>query len=528
MASERSSLHPDPLPPLESATVTVTVDSRARVSLADVGADASILIRREFTYENPLRKKAEGQILALERARKQGRQVNRQLFARLYAQMKGEPTTIETWHEDDGVISVPRGGTARLADVLEDQDFDVEFIDKRTEGLEGKPHYSLRVEPWPFQQQIVDSLLPREQGMLRAPTGAGKTIALLMLLLQAGVPALVVVWTASLLDQWMRQLQAKLGIREREIGVIGQGEHRVRPITVGMQQTIKNRLPELAPQFGFVGCDEVHKFAAATFRDVVDHLPARYRYGVSADERRKDGKTFLLADTFGEVEASINKASLVEAGIVLDVEVRVVETGFSCPAYERLPEEQRGSYFNELLDALTHDAQRNALIAELAVVETGRGEQVLVFSHRVDHCRRIAADVAREESRVGLLLGGQDNRAEFRENVDRLLDGRLRVGVGTYQAVGTGNDLPSVARGIACTPIHNNAPFLGQVMGRLCRTSEGTGKRDAVLYYLWDRQIHGLSPVRKLAHAAKCVRVKVGDTWVPAKDFLAVVKAGEL
>ena len=169
------------------------------------------------------------------------------------------------------------------------------------------------------------------------------------------------------------------------------------------------------------------------------------------------------------------------------------------------------------------------MLASIVTSESRKGEQVLVFSHRVEHCRRVAADVAREEPRVGLLLGGQDNRSEFRENVDRLLDGRLRVGVGTYQAIGTGNDLPSVARGIATTPIHSNAPFLGQVMGRLCRTSERTGKKDAVLYYLWDRRIHGLAPVKRLSHAAKNVKVKVGETWVPAKEFLAEEKArGEL
>ena len=52
---------------------------------------------------------------------------------------------------------------------------------------------------------------------------------------------------------------------------------------------------------GFVGGDEVQKFAARTFQESINDFPALYRVGGSANERRKDGMEGLTYDTFGKV-----------------------------------------------------------------------------------------------------------------------------------------------------------------------------------------------------------------------------------
>ena len=137
------------------------------------------------------------------------------------------------------------------------------------------------------------------------------------------------------------------------------------------------------------------------------------------------------------------------------------------------------------------------------------------------------ADVARTEARSGLLLGGKPEKTEFERTRVGILSGDVRVAVGTYQAVGTGTDLPSLARGIATTPIHNNKPFLEQVKGRICRISTATAKSDARLYVLWDRAIFGLAPLRNLCRWSNVVRLRDSFTgeWVDGHERLHEIQA---
>jgi hypothetical protein len=134
--------------------------------------------------------------------------------------------------------------------------------------------------------------------------------------------------------------------------------------------------------------------------------------------------------------------------------------------------------------------------------------------------------VARTEPRSGLLLGGKDAKVEFERTRVGILAGEVRVAVGTYQAVGTGTDLPSLARGVASTPIHNNKPFLEQVKGRICRVSTATAKSDARLYVLWDRAIFGLAPLRNLCRWSNVVKLKDAFTgeWVDGHERLKQIQ----
>src|SRR5689334_9669792 len=107
MASERTLVLP-------SEPVTVTIDSRTRLKIPELGPDVIRAIQREFTHKNPARTKIDGQIEALKKAEKQGRKINRQLFGRLYAQAASEQPFICTWEQTEKELSVPRGGTSRL------------------------------------------------------------------------------------------------------------------------------------------------------------------------------------------------------------------------------------------------------------------------------------------------------------------------------------------------------------------------------------------------------------------------------
>lgn len=486
--------------------IEVIADARLRMRVRDLPDVVIERVCQAFTHANPMRAKLERMHVKAARFR--------------------EPKTIQTYRLDREWLTVPRGGLRRLREILSEAEIERRVIDGRTEGTGPRGIPAHRMTLRDFQEAIVQAAVANENCLVRAPTGSGKTTAALAFAAEVDLPTLVIVWTGNLFDQWVRRAVAELGIDEGDVGLVRGSTCRVRPLTIGMQQTLRQRWPELEGTFGVVICDEVQRFAAGTFFDVVDNFPARYRLGISADERRRDRKEFLIYDVFGEIAVDVKQADLVRQGFVHDVEVRVVPTGFDAPWYVALPIAERAIRFDDLLSEMMTNAERNAVALGLARGEIKHGEQVVLLSHRRDHCRRFDADLAAVGITSGLLLGGAESESEFRRTLDGILRGGVRAAAGTYQAIGQGLDLPSVAVGIATTPIANDAggrSFFGQVRGRLCRTAEG--KDDARIYYLWDRALYGSRPIRNLTRWNRRVVVLDGERWIDGREFVRAMEA---
>lgn len=370
---------------------------------------------------------------------------------------------------------------------------------------------------------------------------SGKSTALLRLISQLGQRTLVVVWAGGLLRQWVRRVAKELGVPESWVGVVDGKTKRLGPITIGMQRTLLNRVDEYAGEFGLVAADEVHRAAADGLYRLVDAMPAKYRIGVSDDERRRDRKEFLIYDLFGPVVADVDHKMLVDEGYILDVDVRVVPTEFDAPWYRDIDarhdaidgddeqaqkararlKREKGERFDELLAAMLADERRNALIARLAVDEKRAGEQVILMSHRIDHVRMYDRLLGELGLRCGFVIGGEENRVEYESTVARLAAGRLDAAVGTYQAIGTGIDLPKVAAGILTTPIANSQDGRSQFKqfrGRFARTADG--KDGARLYYPWDVRVYGARPLENLCRWSRRVVVWWHDAWTPGRAVL--------
>ena len=493
------------------AAVLIRVDSRLRLSRAEVPPAVLDRLREATTYADPAHAKM---------ARMAQR--NRRLAWRL----KGMAAQVQTWAETTQEFSLPRGAFARLRAALRDAGLTWRVEDHRTTGT--GPRFTVppkhRPDPdaadggalrW-YQQQAVDAGLATENAVLRAPTGSGKTTSAIALAVEADVPVLVVVWTGGLFEQWETRLMRELGLRASDIGRVRGGERSIKPITIAMQQTLwRGMTPEFIGTWGMVVCDEVQRAASVTFMDVLDKFPARYRIGISADETRADRKEFLVYDLFGDVAHEVSQDDLIDEGSVLDVECRVVPTEFRADWYVAARASGTPD-FNRLLGEMAEDETRNALALDLVLAEVEAGNQVLVLSHRVEHCQRFDAALAARAVPCDLMLGGDEWKGRFDATKRGLADGSLRVAAGTIQAIGTGIDLPAVGRGVLTTPIGSNRQLYGQVRGRLCRP----GKADAVLYVLWDRHVHGESTLKFLTRWNRTVVVRDTDgAWLDVREY---------
>jgi superfamily II DNA or RNA helicase len=417
-------------------------------------------------------------------------------------------------------LSFPRGGLARVRAVLKANGIAWRVEDRRTWDFPEPGFREHRLEPRGYQVEMIEAAVAKQNCLLHAPTGSGKTSAAFGLLARLKRRALVMVWTGNLLEQWRARCQSELGM---EAGEIRGDKTNIQPVTLAMQQTIVSRFQsgdtELADAFDVVVCDEVQRFAAPTLFASVDPFTARYRVGISADSSRRDGKEFLTRDLFGQVAYEVAEDRLVDEGAVVEVEICVVPTDFRADWYRFGGQDAPGAY-PRLLKQMVADEARNELALQIAQREMDEGEQVLLFSHRVEHARSLDATLVQRGYRSGVMLGGSGQAEVFRRTAAGLRDKgpeRKMAGCGTYQAIAQGLDLPTVGRGIAVTPIGNNRQQMGQTKGRLCRSA--TGKGSGRLWYLHDRHVYGRKVIENLNKWFR-VRALWNGEWVDGEEYV--------
>ncbi len=500
--------------------ITITVNSR--IEIAGIDEDVKTWLMKQFTHSNP----------AFFRAKASGRK------------WTTEKPKIMTWSYRGESLTVPRGGMDTVRQCMNKFDLDYTVVDKRCTGATLKvgsyvdpwqfdddlfPHHKLAA--WEHQTGLIESIKKYNQVLALMPTGSGKTSALIGAIAELQVPALVIMWETGILRQWQQRIKQELGIEIEDQGLIQGKVCKLKPITLAMQQTLHRwneaKWKQLDGVFGLVACDEVQRYAASTFTTIVDRFDAKYRVGLSANIERKDKKQFLITDVFGAARYEVDKQTLIDRGIIHNVEVYVVPTDFRANWYVEnreagLPADVD---FNTLLDEMQNNVKRNALIGQVVKDCVDQDLPTLVFAHRVDHCTSLDADFTRLGIKSSLALGGDDRSAQFDETIDGLRDRTLQVGVGTFQKLGTGHDVPTVAAGVAATPVHSNKSFMEQVKGRICRTSEG--KLNARIYVMWDQHVFANVPLFNLKKWNKVVRVwNITDRrWMDVLDYLTEKKA---
>jgi len=162
------------------------------------------------------------------------------------------------------------------------------------------------------------------------PTGGGKTVLALEAIAQRKQPALIVVHSNPLMNQWIEHIGTFLGILADDIGVIGGGKNRIgEKITVALVQSLYKSSGEVAPHFGHLIIDECHRAPAWMFTEAITAFDCRYQLGLSATPYRRDklNRLNILACRKRSIIKSTRK-DLIESHDILPAEVITRETTF--------------------------------------------------------------------------------------------------------------------------------------------------------------------------------------------------------
>ena len=360
---------------------------------------------------------------------------------------------------------------------------DINCIDLRSRPKMPKLAYAKKLDAPSYEGQSagVKAMFEFEQGQVIAPPGRGKTEIVLAFAAAAKTRTLVIVHTQDLMKQWVERVDTS--VPGMAVGTIQGQECDVEHLTVAMAQTLKRYVDAGGAfwrQFGAIVVDEAHHAAAETWEWLLNVCPAYYRFGVTASEKRSDGRQKLVRYNIGPVIYKLEFKSAVPITVV------PVKTGFKT--------KYNGQQYTRIIKGLVNDDERNARIARIVDEEIIEGNSVLVLSRQIDHLENIHAKITKSMQcpdcqddpgchgltceQVQIVTGKSKLR---KEHIKALTDGSLRCILGT-QLFEEGVDIPRLNRIVLAFPGTEITAL--QKVGRGARKYDG--KTETIVYDLLD------------------------------------------
>jgi len=377
----------------------------------------------------------------------------------------------EDYHPDDA------GHRARLAAAL------------RHETPDGPQQFLVRLQPFPFQVEMLDKLAAertlhgRRRNLVVAATGTGKTVIAAFdyarQVAQAGVTPrlLFLAHRKELLEQARQTFRYVL--QDESFGeylVDGEAPERYEHVFASIQSVVATELIDRlgVSHFTHVIVDECHHVPARSYQEVVPRLRPEILVGLTATPERVDQKS-LLPDFDGHIAAELRLWSALDSQLLVPFEYYGIADGTDL----RHVRWSRTGYDAAELGALYtgNDARANLVCAQLVRrVADPRAIRALGFCVSIEHARFMAAKFTAAGIPALAIWGDSPDRDDARR---RLREREVNV-VFTCDLYNEGVDLPFVDTLLFLRPTASATLFLQQ-LGRGLRHHDHPRKKTSCL-----------------------------------------------
>lgn len=392
----------------------------------------------------------------------------------------------------------PGGLVERVVTILEANDIEPKLIMDDPREFPGVRMNLSGVDRRDYQDEAVESVLMARRGVLRAPTGAGKTAIEVRVIYGHRRRAVIVVPTIDLMLQTKRFLEEHLDV-EGGIGQLGGGVVDPREVTIATVRTMAKVVSVAYESYEYgeyddkdetavnphelrawvdgiatLIVDEAHILGAQVIYDIATKLTAPNKYGFSASPWRDDGADLMIEGATGPMLYRIGTKELVDGGWLVPPIISVEDTkGLWVPgAWES--SEFAKAYKQEIVE----NPIRNELVAEKA---TNFGIPTLVLVKQVNHGRMLESLIPES-----LFLSGKATGHEREEAYNDMRAGRLRRIIATSIA-DMGLDLP-ICQGLVLAGGGKSSTRHLQRIGRVARPY--SGKDHARVWDFDDTHVH--------------------------------------
>ena len=382
------------------------------------------------------------------------------------------PERMYLFGESDHYLWLPRG----LLYPLQDKFKQVSVEDRR------KVQRSIRVEfkgELTLEQELaLSDMASKENGLLHAETGFGKTVLGAALISERKTKTIILVHNKQLLDQWLDRLNHFLTFEEEEairytasgrekvIGYVGQygGTKKwlSKLVDVVMIQSLfkLENSQSLLDEYEMMIVDECHHVSALMFEKVVAQFRGKYLYGLTATPERKNGHEPIVFQRIGEI---LHTAGKRETSFARQLQLRFTSFG------HLEIEKTKASNFIQLSDWIATDSARNQMILKDILDQVAEGRNILVLVNRIQQIDVFEKLLKEKEVDDFYIISGKTKvreRTSLLETLEQLDKGFVLLSTGKY--IGEGFDLPQLDTLILAAPFSwkNN---LIQYAGRIHR-----------------------------------------------------------
>mgnify|MGYP003115384975 FL=1 len=357
-------------------------------------------------------------------------------------------------------------GTGLLYSILEDLDYiDEEYtlIDSR-EDLDLQDTTLPGYEPRDYQKVLIDKALELKSCIIKAPTGAGKTIVIGSILKALeGKTGLLFFNKKQLLTQTSEFL-TKCGI---EHGVAFGDGVDIKPLTLVTIQSIDKVIDSHLKYSEFIMFDEIHEFAKGKVaRKVLSSFPkATYRIGLTATPPKDRFSRLTLTSFLGREIEEVTAKELADSGYLTTPSIQLIEL----PDVDPLATEKMG--YPEIYDEyIINNTGRNEIIVNIVKNITDDNAKILILTKNLSHAKYFKDNIPNS-----FQLEGKDSLEHRNKTLKEFIDKKgpsVIIGTIIFQ---TGIDIPELTHLINARGLKSEISTI-QALGRTLRKHKNKNK----------------------------------------------------
>ena len=405
--------------------------------------------------------------------------------------------TIYLGYDTDGYIRIPRGLREKIILKCNEADISYDIEDNRQFGRPIRVEFNgeLRDE----QKEAINNLLEKDDGILSAAPAFGKTVVSAYIISRKKVSTLILIESASLLQQWLDELNrflkidekppvyyTKTGrekIRESVIGTLVGGQDKTTGIIdvamVGSAYKKGDFFPKIE-EYGLVIMDECHHAASKQAQAVLNRIKSKYVYGVSATPQRSDRLEQINYMLLGPIRHEYSS------------KMQADEQGTDRYVYPRFTRVVNISgkelSIHEADELIVNNLDRTSMIVNdvKECIADGRTPVILVKLKK--HVKLLSDALTGIADHVFLLYGDQSikENQSIQKQLMETPENESFVVIATGQKIGEGFNCPRLDTLMLASPVKFEGRLI-QYVGRLCR--KYPGKENVIVYDYVDSHI---------------------------------------
>lgn len=363
------------------------------------------------------------------------------------------------------------------------------------------------LDPRSYQNDSVRTLINSQRNLLLSPTSSGKSFInylIVRYLLQADLKKILVIVPRIQLVQQLYADFEEYGWDARSfVHPIFAGQSKIEkfPVYVSTWQSLMDMPSEYFEQFDAVVVDECHEAKAKEISRIMECcINAEYKFGMTGTLDGTETHKIVLEGLFGPVIRFISTRELIDQGYAASLDIRCLVCGYSeieKKALRKLAVKPKEGYnvqkasmdaYNQELEFIIHNKNRNAFIAELALSRVGNTLVTFQFveGEKKPHGKLLYEIIQKlnvdNKKKVYFIHGGTD--VDIREEIRKLVENNDNcIIVASSGVFAMGINMKNLHHLILASPSKARIKLL-QSIGRVLRLHDS--KNQAIVYDIAD------------------------------------------